>query len=342
MMKLKKLGKEILNIQRGGTVAIITDSNVAPLYLEICEESIKAAGLKAASFVIPAGEKSKNGGVYLELMEKLADVPLTRTDGIVALGGGVVGDLAGFIAATYMRGIKLYQVTTTLLAMVDSSIGGKTGIDLAAGKNLVGAFHLPSLILRDTEMLKTLPGEVFREGMAEVIKYGVIFDAELFDKLNFYVVSKDMLMSDGGMEELTDIIELCAKFKNEIVALDLHDNGARQLLNFGHTIGHAIEKLSDYTVSHGDAVAKGMLRMAEISASQGWCGRDVRDAIENILNKYGFDLSIPYTGEEILGVIRSDKKRKGEEIEIVVPEKIGKCSIKRILLEELKSIICEN
>ena len=341
-MKLNELGREIASIQDCGTVAVITDSNVAPLYLEVCEESIKAAGLKAVSFVIPAGEKSKIGEMYLELLEKLANVPLTRADGIVALGGGVVGDLAGFIAATYMRGIKLYQVPTTLLAMVDSSIGGKTGIDLAAGKNLAGAFYLPSLIFRDTETLKTLPEEVFREGMAEVIKYGVILDAELFDKLNYYVASKDMLMSDAGMDELTATIDRCAQLKNEIVALDMHDTGARQLLNFGHTIGHAVEKLSDYSVSHGDAVAKGMLRIAEISVAQGWCSHDVKEKIESILLKYGFDLEIPYAGEEIFSVMTSDKKRRGEDIEIVVPEEIGRCRIKRISIEAMEKLICEN
>ncbi|MBO4235978.1 MAG: 3-dehydroquinate synthase [Firmicutes bacterium] len=334
-MKLNELGKEVANIQEGGAVAIITDSNVAPLYLDICEESIKAAGFNAASFVIPAGEKSKNGATYLDLLEKLAGVPLTRSDGIVALGGGVVGDIAGFIAATYMRGIKLYQVPTTLLAMVDSSIGGKTGIDLEAGKNLAGAFYLPNLIFRDTETLKTLPDDVFREGMAEVIKYGLILDAELFDKLDFYVASKDMLATEEGAHELTSIIDRCAQLKNDIVAADFRDTGARQLLNFGHTIGHAIEKLSDYKVSHGDAVAKGMLRITEISAKKGWCGSDVTFAIENILVKYGFDLGIPYSNEEIFSVIKSDKKRRGSEIEIVVPETIGKCTIKRVSMDAL-------
>ena len=330
-MKLSELGKAIINIQGSGTVAIITDSNVAPLYLNVCEESINAAGLTAVSFIVPAGEKSKNATQYIELLEKLASIPLTRADGIVALGGGVVGDLAGFVAATYMRGVKLYQVPTTLLAMVDSSIGGKVGVDLAEGKNLVGAFYLPSLVFRDAEVLKTLPESVFREGCAEVIKYGIILDKELFDILDGRVINCNMTdeeSSDASL--LTSIVDRCAGLKTDIVAQDLHDNGVRQILNFGHTIGHAIEKLSGYTVSHGDAVAKGMLRMAEIAEDQGWCDADVTERIKNILIKYGFSLAIPYAAEELFSVILNDKKRRGGTIDIIVPRSIGQCAIERI------------
>ena len=332
-MKLSEVGKEIANIQESGTVAIITDSNVAPLYLKICEDSIKASGLNAISFVIPAGEKSKSGEVYLGLLEKLASSGLTRSDGIAALGGGVVGDIAGFLAATYMRGVKFYQIPTTLLSMVDSSIGGKTGINLASGKNLAGAFYLPSLIFRDIELLSTLGDDIFREGMAEVIKYGIAFDEELFERLNKNVIDRETVKT--SKEELKDIIERCVKIKNDIVAMDFRDNGARQLLNFGHTIGHAIEKLSDYNISHGDAVAKGMMKITEIAEGMSWCNTDTFNYVNDILLKYGFDLDIPYSGREIFDIILNDKKRRGDEIEIVVPEKIGKCGIKRMSITEL-------
>ena len=332
-MKLSEVGKEIANIQESGTVAIITDSNVAPLYLKICEDSIKTSGLNAISFVIPAGEKSKSGEVYLGLLEKLASSGITRSDGIAALGGGVVGDIAGFLAATYMRGVKFYQIPTTLLSMVDSSIGGKTGINLSSGKNLAGAFYLPSLIFRDIELLSTLGDDIFREGMAEVIKYAIAFDEELFERLNKNVIDRETVKT--SKEELKEIIERCVKIKNDIVAMDFRDNGARQLLNFGHTIGHAIEKLSDYNISHGDAVAKGMMKITEIAEGVSWCNSDTLKDVEGILLKYGFDLDIPYSGKEIFDIILNDKKRRGDEIEIVIPERIGKCGIKRMSITEL-------
>ena len=348
-MKLGDLGREIANIQGGGTVAIITDSNVAPLYLAICEESIRTAGLKAVSFIIPAGEESKNASQYIELLEKLAKVPLTRTDGIVALGGGVVGDLGGFVAATYLRGIKLYQVPTTLLAMVDSSIGGKVGIDLAAGKNLAGAFYLPNLIFRDSSVLNTLPDDVFREGCAEVIKYGIILDRSLYDKLTECPINKTVevgkavkVNADGDSHCETDIdevIDRCAQIKTEIVAQDPRDNGVRQLLNFGHTIGHAIEKLSNYRVSHGDAVAKGMYAITRIAVENNWCEQKVLDEVESILKNYGFDLSIPYAAADIVRVIAKDKKRKGDYIDIIIPKEIGRCVIERMSMQEFETAI---
>lgn len=333
-MKLHELGEAIVNIQGKGNVAIITDSNVANIHLDTCEKSLRDAGLKVVNFIIEPGEESKTGEVYLDLLEKLAEVPLTRTDGIVALGGGVVGDMAGFLAATYLRGIRIYQVPTTLLAAVDSSIGGKTGIDLKAGKNLAGAFYEPDLILQDTELLRSLTSEVFRNGCAEVIKYGVISDSDLFIRLNANPIHVTM-----DEAELTRLIERCVKIKKTIVASDLRDNGKRQLLNFGHTIGHAVETLSDYQVSHGEAVAKGMLRMSEIAEKQGWCKPDVPKSIKEILLKYGFNLEIPYSNDEVLQVIRKDKKRKSDYIDIVIPEKIGKCRIERVDMNDFGKLL---
>lgn len=335
-MKLSELGEKIVGIQGLGSVAVITDDNVAKLHLDSCEKSLKDAGLKVYSFIIPAGEESKTGETYLDLLEKLAWIPLTRSDGIVALGGGVVGDMAGFLAATYLRGIKIYQVPTTLLAAVDSSVGGKTGIDLKSGKNLAGAFYPPNLILQDTSLLRTLSPGDFRNGCGEIIKYGVISDVDLFTRLRANPIGVTM---DEG--ELGRIIERCVRIKTAMVSSDLKDEGERRLLNFGHTIGHAVETLSDYKVTHGEAVAKGMLKMAEISKKQGWCKPEVPKDIKDILLKYGFNIEITYGAHEVFEVIEKDKKRRADYIDIVVPEKIGKCRIERVTLDHFKTMLEE-
>lgn len=340
-MNLNEIGIEIKKIQKGNAVAIITDSNVAELYLSICENSLREAGFDTTSLVFPAGEENKTQETYLNLIKGVSEIPLTRADGIVALGGGVVGDVAGFVAATYMRGINLYQVPTTLLAQVDSSIGGKTGIDLPAGKNLVGAFHMPSLVLRDTGVLKTLPEEVFQEGMAEVIKYGIIYDSELFRELSENVMSKVSLDDPNNSDRLALIIERCVEIKEEIVKQDEKDLGIRQILNFGHTIGHAIEKLSDYKVSHGEAVSKGMLMISHISMLNGWCRDDVYDSIKSILEKYEFNLEVDYSSSDLFNAIMSDKKRRGDSIELVVPEEIGRCRLFNMPIAELGRILNE-
>lgn len=330
-MQLEKLGQEARNIITGKDLVIVTDKNVEPLYLDRCKKSLEDAGFAVNTFVVPQGENSKSGATYLELVNFLAEISLTRADALVALGGGVVGDLTGFAAATYLRGIKVIQVPTTLLAAVDSSVGGKTAINLPAGKNLVGAFHQPALICCDTNTLKTLPKSIFRDGMAEVIKYGVIADAQLFHQL------KD---PKGSTDSIEDIIQRCVSIKNNFVKQDEHDNGMRQILNFGHTIGHAIEGASNYLVSHGTAVAMGMAHMADISARQGWCNQECADEIKKVIMAYEFDIKdSTYSKEVLFDIIRSDKKRKGNVIDIVVPEEIGKCRLQRVTMEELEKIL---
>lgn len=360
-----------------GSLAIITDENVAELYLDACVESLENQGFRVFCNIIPPGEASKNGSVYLSLLERMARDGITRTDGVVALGGGVVGDLAGFVAATYMRGIKVYQVPTTLLAMVDSSIGGKTGIDLQAGKNLAGAFHQPSLIFQDQSLLATLPDDEFMNGMAEVIKCGVLEGGEFFDLLSSTTDrtpallkkadasdhnmlkdadadSLDMLKNaDAGSPDilknadtgspalLNELIRRSAEYKIKIVAQDEKDTGIRQILNLGHTFGHAIEKLSNYEIKHGFAVAKGMSLIAEISAKRGWCDDDTQRQITGILSDWGYDLEIPYSMEEMLDVIAVDKKRKGDFIDLVVPVAIGRCVLQRIPVAELHAKTCK-
>ena len=329
-MQQLDFGGEVRKTVSGDTIVVVTDENVKPLYLDRYMQNLQSVGFDVYSFTIAPGEESKSGEVYLELLNYLAEIPLTRADALVALGGGVVGDLTGFAAATYLRGIKVIQVPTTVLAVVDSSIGGKTAINLPAGKNLAGAFHQPALIWRDVTMLESLPADTYLNGMAEVIKYGVLADTDLWSLLLNYA---------NVQNNMPEIIDRCVSIKNRIVAEDEFDTGTRQLLNFGHTIGHAIERASDFAVSHGFAVAKGMAAIADISARQGWCSRECAQEIIQLLENYGFDLSIDYSMDELYNIMLSDKKRKGGVIDLVVPERIGKCVLKRLTTEELKGIL---
>lgn len=329
-MRLEQLGGQVRQSVSGDSLVVVTDENVEKLYLNRCMQSLKGAGFDVRSYVIPPGEESKSGQTYLKLLNFLAEIPLTRSDALVALGGGVVGDLTGFAAATYLRGIKVIQVPTTLLAAVDSSVGGKTAINLPAGKNLAGAFHQPVLVWQDAELLESLPAEIWQDGMAEVIKYGVIADAALFELL------KD---KDAAKNRMEGIIDRCVAIKRKFVEEDELDTGVRQLLNFGHTLGHAIEKATDFGVSHGCAVAKGMALMAEISARQRWCSQETAREIVDILNLYEFDLTVAQTKEVLYDICKADKKRKGHYIDIVVPERIGKCRLQRLTTEELGEIL---
>ncbi|MBQ6312177.1 MAG: 3-dehydroquinate synthase, partial [Lachnospiraceae bacterium] len=239
-------GKMIADtLPEAASTAIISDSNVAPLYLEQIKDTIEQAGLSVYSKVIPAGEASKNLSVYSEILSFLAEQKLTRSDVIIALGGGVVGDLAGFAAATFLRGVPYVQIPTSLLAMVDSSVGGKTAVDLPAGKNLAGAFYQPSVVICDPEVLHTLPDSYLRDGCAEVIKYGVLEDEMLFSRL----------MTEGICFDRVSVISRCIEIKAHYVAEDEFDQGLRQKLNLGHTFGHAIEASSHFAVTHGQAVA---------------------------------------------------------------------------------------
>lgn len=329
-MELENLGKEVIKKVKGRNTVIVTDRNVEKLYLSKCKKSLEEAGVVTDVFVIEPGEESKSGETYLELVNFLAGIPLTRTDFLVALGGGVVGDLTGFAAATYLRGIEVVQVPTTVLAAVDSSVGGKTAINLKAGKNLAGAFHQPVLVALDCSTFDTLPKEIYRDGMAEVIKYGIIEDENLFEYL------KD---KDKTEKNINNVVEKCVEIKKKFVEEDEFDRGIRQLLNFGHTIGHAIEKASDFEISHGNAVAKGMHMITNISAVNGWCDKSVSDEVDSILRTYGFDLTVPYEKEVLLDTMLSDKKRKGDFIDLVIPERIGKCVLKRVDTKELKELI---
>ena len=305
-------------------ICIVSETNVWPLHGQAAVNSIEKAGFEVTSFVFPAGEESKCGATYLELVNFLAESRLTRTDCLVALGGGVVGDLTGFAAATFLRGIPFIQVPTTLLAAVDSSVGGKTAIDLPAGKNLCGAFYQPSLVLCDTDTLKTLPEDIFRDGCAEVIKYGVLYDPALFATLQ-----------EQGMEfDREAVITRCVELKRDVVAEDEFDTGARMKLNLGHTIGHGVEALSHFQLSHGKSVAIGMAIVARSA-----CDPATRDSILNILSRFGLPVDTTSTAEALYTCALSDKKRAGGTVSLIIPKAIGDCAIVPTPVGDVKAFI---
>lgn len=308
-------------------IAILTDSNVDALHATKLVSALQASGYDVCKYVIPAGEASKCADNLLAFLNFLAVEQFTRSDAIIAFGGGVVGDLGGLSASLYLRGIKYVQIPTTLLAAVDSSVGGKTAIDIPAGKNLVGSFYQPVLVCCDTTLMNTLPSDIYRDGCAEVIKYGMILDKELYTTLQTIPFDRE------------SVVARCVQIKSDVVAKDEFDNGVRGLLNFGHTFGHAIEKLSNFATSHGEAVAKGMLIAAKIAPLCGLC--DVADELQALLERYGFDLSCNYTAEEMFASILSDKKRRGDNITIVLPRAIGDCTLVTVAVGELKELLSE-
>ena len=319
---LATLGENIP--KRCKKVCIVSETNVWPLHGGAAVKSIESAGLEVTSFVFPAGEASKCGATYLELVNFLAESRLTRTDCLVALGGGVVGDLTGFAAATFLRSIPFIQVPTTLLAAVDSSVGGKTAIDLPAGKNLCGAFYQPSLVLCDTDTLNTLPEDVFRDGCAEVIKYGILYDPALFETLK----------RDGPGFDREAVITRCVELKRDVVAEDEFDTGARMKLNLGHTIGHGVEALSNFTLSHGKSVAIGTAIVARSA-----CDPATRDAVLDILNRFGLPTETESTAEALYTCALSDKKRAGGTVNLIIPRSIGDCAIVPTPVADVKAFI---
>lgn len=322
---LHTIGAEAASFSSAKKVCIVSDSNVWPLYGAKVALSIRQSGLDALCYVFQAGEKSKTAAEYLKLINFLADNHIARTDLLIALGGGVVGDLTGFAAATLLRGIRFIQIPTTLLAAVDSSVGGKTGIDLPAGKNLCGAFYQPSLVLCDTDTLSTLSTDVFSDGCAEVIKYGILYDATLFRYLEV----------SGPEFDREYVIARCIELKRDAVMLDEFDTGARMLLNLGHTVGHGIEGCSNYTISHGKAVAMGIATVA----------RAVKcidsGKITACLRQFGLCVHMPYGAEDILPYMLSDKKRNGDTLRLIVPNRIGDCRILELQADEILTFIKE-
>lgn len=326
---LYHLGEHLLAIHPKCKVAVISDSNVWPIYGHIVEKSLADSDFCVIHFTFEAGESSKSAVTYLEILNFLAVNNVTRSDLVIALGGGVVGDITGFTAATYLRGIHYVQLPTSLLAMVDSSVGGKTAIDLPAGKNLVGAFKQPLLVLCDVSTLTTLPRDIFLDGCAEVIKYSVLYDRALFD----------YLYNTGPEFDREFVIAECVTLKRDVVQNDEFDTGSRQKLNLGHTIGHGIEKESAYTVSHGQAVASGMAIIANASAKTGFCSETVYTEIRHILQRFSLPTGTGCAADQLYLSALSDKKRTGDTVNLIIPRDIGNCDIVPIPISKLESFI---
>ena len=323
---LEGIGKNILSMKDKCNACIISDDIVYGIYGEVVLASLKKAGFNTSVFTIPHGEKSKNLNTFAEIQEYLASQNFKRNDLIVALGGGVVGDLAGFVASTYMRGIDFVQVPTTLLAMIDSSVGGKTAVDLPNGKNLVGCFYQPIKVIVDLKTLDTLPCTEYKNGMGEGIKYAMLMDNELES-----IVTEGVTCSSN----VDRFVELCIKYKKYIVEEDEKESNLRRLLNLGHTFAHAIEKLSDYTIPHGIAVAQGLKIISEIAIKQDKLAPCAYDKLLTLLDRYDIHLNIDYTMKEMLEVIKLDKKAEGDSINVVMPYAFGDCRIEKLKIEDL-------
>ena len=326
---LSQIGEYTAAVKTPCKAVIISDTNVMPIYGKRVTDSLSEAGFEVNEYVFPAGENSKNGQVYLDILNFLATAHITRTDLLVALGGGVVGDMTGFVAATFLRGISFIQVPTSLLAMVDSSVGGKTAIDLPAGKNLAGAFYQPDLVLCDISTLSTLPTDIFKDGCAEVIKYGILYDHVLFDHL-----------AQTGLDfDRETVISRCVELKRDVVAEDEYDRGSRQKLNLGHTIGHGIEACSQYSISHGSAVAAGIAIVSSSAANHNICGDDTCNQILTTLKKFGLPTQTNFNATMLYDWALSDKKRTANTVNLIVPKAIGDCMILPTKTDDLKSFI---
>lgn len=322
-------------------LCIVTDRNVAPLYGTedgALWRSLAGAGFELYRFVFEGGEKTKTLDTLAEILNFLADNRFTRSDMLVALGGGIVGDVTGFAAASYLRGVEFIQIPTTLLATVDSSVGGKTGVNLNAGKNLAGAFWQPSLVMFDPNVLRTLSYDTTLDGIAEAVKSGFIGDRSIADDISAHVPA-DKSFSEEGIDFLTQLAAKAVEVKRAVVEEDERESGRRQLLNFGHTIAHAIEKCSDYSISHGHAVAIGMTIVSAAADTLGWTEEKCTDRLLRILDQFRFPLQCPYSPEELTAAALQDKKIRGDRITLVIPENQGSCTLKTIPTGELQQFI---
>ncbi|NLL63759.1 MAG: 3-dehydroquinate synthase [Ruminococcaceae bacterium] len=320
---LKKTGELILKIHPPCKIAIISDTNVAPLYMNEVKRSLNRTGFNVCDYVFKAGEKSKNMDTLFMILEFLADAEITKTDLILALGGGVVGDIAGFAASIYLRGINFVEMPTTLLAAVDSSVGGKTGVNLPSGKNLVGAFHQPIRVICDTDTLKSLPEINIADGIAEAIKYGLLGNVKILEVLDNY------------NETIYEAVTTKASF----VEKDEFNTNFRNFLNLGHTIGHAIEKCSNYSISHGHAIAAGMSIITKAFEKLGYTNPGTSENLKKLLARYNLPITSNFSSSELYEVALKDKKRSGDTFTLVVPISLHKWELRTIPISDLKAII---
>lgn len=323
-------GELIRKTTNAHTAAIITDDNVAEIYLATVTKSLENAGFEVCTFTFSHGEENKTISTVMQMVEFFAENKLSRSDIAIALGGGVCGDMCGFAAAIYMRGISFVQIPTSLLAQVDSSVGGKTGCDLSSGKNLVGAFHNPSLVIIDPNTLNTLPEKYMADGMGEIIKYGCIRSRALFNQL----------LNSKKYENIDDIIYECVNIKANIVENDFTEQNDRMLLNFGHTIGHAIEKAENFCgITHGMAVGIGMVMITDASEAAGLTETGTADKIRSVLNKYNMPTETTYDTSVIADAAMSDKKRRSDTLNTVLLKNIGESFIHRLDCKKFKDFL---
>jgi len=330
---LPQAGRRIVDAGvKPGRCAVITNPNVAGRHAPILVESLTEAGFEPLVFEIPDGEAHKTLNTAADLYARFAEAKLARNEPVIALGGGVVGDLAGFVAATWLRGVPFVQIPTSLLAMVDASVGGKVAVDLPAGKNLVGAFKQPELVLIDPDLLTTLPGAEFRSGLAEIVKAGIIGDEALFEEL-----------ATRGPASLTTMIADAVRVKARVVERDPFEMGDRAWLNLGHTFGHALELISGYTLRHGEAVALGMVAAAEMSANLGYCDAELPGLVRETLARLGLPTRYAFDPAAALAAMGTDKKRRGRSLRFVLIRQVGKVFVadnvpEAAVLEALESI----
>ena len=305
---------------------LVADGNVAPLYAQRVISSLESAGFTVHLYELPAGEEYKTLDTVAQLLSFFARARLTRTDFAVALGGGVVGDMTGFACAIYQRGIDFIQMPTTLLAACDASVGGKTAVDLPEGKNLAGAFHQPRLVICDTDTFSTLPGRVYREGMAEVIKHALITDRNLLSALQ----------TQDALRDMEELVRRNVEIKASFVCADERENGQRKHLNFGHTLGHAVERCSNYAIPHGSAVAIGMTLICRAAEKLGYSPAGMTDTVVSLLKRYSLPCQCPFSADELYNAATADKKRSGEHIDIVMLKELSQAQTLRLTLDELR------
>lgn len=324
---LKDIGA-LLHKQVGAKkLAVIADATVWRHYGHQLCTVLSQAGFSVIHYILKGGEQEKNLHTLEDISMFLSEQAFTHSDMLLSFGGGVVGDIAGFVAAVYLRGIPYCHIPTTLLAMIDSSIGGKTAVNLPVGKNLIGAFWQPHAVFCDPELLQTLPQQVYNDGIAEVIKYAVLADAELLNALSSENIP------------LMNIITRCIEIKNKFIVQDERDEGVRRFLNLGHTLAHAIEARSAYTLSHGSAVSIGLVTSARLSFVLGISEADLSQPIAEILARYALPIHSPYPADELFPYIRKDKKRTGEQLSLILPKAIGVCCIETFKIHELEKAL---
>ncbi|MBR1590513.1 MAG: 3-dehydroquinate synthase [Acidaminococcaceae bacterium] len=334
---LGRLGETIKKLlPKAEKAAVITDSHVGPLYAAVLQQTLENAGFAVTVLTFTAGEESKNLTTLGTLYDGLAEAGLTRSDMVIALGGGVTGDMGGLAAATFLRGIAFVQIPTSLLATVDSSVGGKVAIDLSSGKNLVGAFYQPKAVFIDPDLLQTLPVRYLHDGLAEVIKYGCIRDKGLFEKLEKLEDDTDLLV------HADEIIEICCTIKARIVERDEFDTGERMLLNFGHTLGHAVEKTFHFdTYSHGEGVGIGMVLLTRRSEALGLTEPGTADKIECLLRKFNLPSTVQMGQEDFLKATALDKKKRGSQLTLILLKTIGESFLQKVKFSDLPAFLPE-